>query len=1001
MKKFCITTISIAVILLCFCFTVNAQINGYVFRDYNGNGVIDTTTTYYEKGISNVIVKAYDTADVQIGGTKITDTTGKYRFTILELPAGKLVRLEFTIPNTPTNCLNKQIDFTGYVGSGVLSNLSSVQFVTSGSGNINYAINNPEEHNTNINPTLYVPYFRNGDPTVTPPGAPTISPNDSSTFLSFAYNAAGTVQANTVLSTAKKIGATWGTAYSKQSGIIFTSATLKRHTGMGPANGNYINAPGTIYTIKPGSDVGTFFTSIDSSLFGLNYYSHDHTVGAALNVLKNGSAVGTRRMTCDVYSKVNDTAAFQQIGKVGIGGLEISQNGRYLYLVNIYNNELQRIDLQNPSAPVKPTNSSLLSRWALPALSVTDATKGFQRAWGLKWHRGKLYVGTVLDASISNLPADLKIFVYEFDPVSNIFNTVLSSGLNYLRSSPFVTGTCNTRSGWYAWTRNFNTCNFVSPRDRTNVYPQPMLTDIDFDRDGTMILSLSDRNGYQGGVGQYGLTGTNVYDSYVNGDILRAYRKNDCTFEMEFAAKEGSTSPKPATAGLGNSQGLGLGEFYVGDGDTDNPLLGFDFHPDCANGSTVNLPGNNHVLTTFVDPINGGTNGTAKLNNITGLLLPANSYEVYNTTNNVGTHHKIHGMGEIEFLKQDAPIEIGNRVWHDLDYDGIQEAKEPGVAGVQFTLYTDPNADGNPSDGVSIGVVTTDVNGNYIFSSATGANVTGKTYGLNILPNSNYIIRITNSSITVQDKFSTNYLGDPYGTFCTKHNQIGNGEMDWSDDDGEIFYLFPAPAAEYQIRIITGVSGENNHTYDIGMVRGFVVLYSNSLISLSAKFINQNALLNWNLKDKDAVKEYSIERSFDGKKFEQIHLETNANVLFLTENISSLNAKNLYYRIKLIEKDGRFLYSNIVAIQKQQFFTAKIIENPINDQLRILVENSSTENVIFQLFDASGKLVLQEHKLCIAGKNELAIKLNNFNKGVYVLKSLFNNSVIINKVVKQ
>lgn len=50
---------------------------------------------------------------------------------------------------------------------------------------------------------------------------------------------------------------------------------------------------------------------------------------------------------------------------------------------------------------------------------------------------------------------------------------------------------------------------------------------------------------------------------------------------------------------------------------------------------------------------------------------------------------------------------IGDRVWDDQDQDGIQDAGEPGLAGVKVTL--------RDSQGVDVGVTTTDANGNYAF----------------------------------------------------------------------------------------------------------------------------------------------------------------------------------------------------------------------------------------------------------------------------------------------
>lgn len=60
-------------------------------------------------------------------------------------------------------------------------------------------------------------------------------------------------------------------------------------------------------------------------------------------------------------------------------------------------------------------------------------------------------------------------------------------------------------------------------------------------------------------------------------------------------------------------------------------------------------------------------------------------------------------------------------VTNDLDGDGVADPGEPGLAGVYIELYTDPNMDGDPSDGVLVAVVTTDSSGDYeILNLPTG-----------------------------------------------------------------------------------------------------------------------------------------------------------------------------------------------------------------------------------------------------------------------------------------
>ncbi|MBK7307961.1 MAG: carboxypeptidase regulatory-like domain-containing protein [Chitinophagaceae bacterium] len=50
---------------------------------------------------------------------------------------------------------------------------------------------------------------------------------------------------------------------------------------------------------------------------------------------------------------------------------------------------------------------------------------------------------------------------------------------------------------------------------------------------------------------------------------------------------------------------------------------------------------------------------------------------------------------------------LGDKVWFEANADGIQDAGEPGVAGVTVTLYN--------SGGTAIGTTTTDANGYYQF----------------------------------------------------------------------------------------------------------------------------------------------------------------------------------------------------------------------------------------------------------------------------------------------
>jgi hypothetical protein len=71
----------------------------------------------------------------------------------------------------------------------------------------------------------------------------------------------------------------------------------------------------------------------------------------------------------------------------------------------------------------------------------------------------------------------------------------------------------------------------------------------------------------------------------------------------------------------------------------------------------------------------------------------------------------------LDFGFRDPKVSVGNLVWFDTDRDGLQDAGEPGIAGVTLLLT---KADGSPVTDIYGNAVTTtvtDANGNYLFDN--------------------------------------------------------------------------------------------------------------------------------------------------------------------------------------------------------------------------------------------------------------------------------------------
>jgi SdrD B-like domain/Secretion system C-terminal sorting domain len=1006
----------------------NAQINGTVFQDFNGNGLKDniaatpTTVALQEIPVSGVTILAFNNFDALIA-QQTTNNLGYYTFAVgngfNQISNNTAVRLEYLLPN---NCVASSSFLNGGLGSYNYG--SNVQFTTQTFTPtvINFALNDPNKfRNNSNNPTVFVSRLTNGNPIASPAG----NSATATAFYSFNYtanqrNTTGN-STRTSLATAAQIGACWGIANNKYNSKVYTSALVKRFSGLGPGgpigSPSAINAPGSIYEINPSvANSGKFFFSMDA--LGPAYYTHNHTLGNALCVKDNVS----RGLLNSLGSAAADPSTFDQVGKTGIGDIELSDDGRYLWLTNLYNQMLYRIDLTNANNPIVPTPAtaaSLITSWSLPAL---PSTNGVLRPWGLKYYHNKIYVGvvnsgenhpnansttstntnydatTVNGGSFNNGNAN----VLEFDPAgAGTWNNILTIPLNYPRGNA-ADENYNVKR-WFNWANSQATYG-IGTGGNALIRPQPILSSIEFDVEGSLMIAFMDRIANQTGLHAWNEAGTGDYYGESGGDLLRAYNNNCGNFELESNGKEGSSSPKAPTAGANHGQGPGTGVFplnpnYVNDANYGSGYGEFYFkdrywwsasfipHNETNIGAIAFLPGSNEIMSAVMDPYDINSNGVLRFSNLTGDSVGGYEIIPYAET---GTFAKAASLGDIEILENNPPIEIGNIVWSDSNNDGIQSADEIGVAGVVLELY-------NPTTTTVIGTVTTNAKGNYYFTSATGTSIPGVTYNLNILPNTNYVVRLATSGIgSAWDPTANSGSGAPRvgGVLMGKETAltavVGNGIVGQSDNDAVVINGVPSVA------ITTGNYGQTNFNVDFGFKPAAPVALQQ--INFNAALKDGNVELNWLVDDQSDILKYIVEHSNNATTFSDI-----INPIF-TSNTSlsynafhySPNAGENYYRLKIFLKNNTVKYSEVRKVKVADVLSATIFPNPVKDVLNVKYSSINKQNIIATLYNIQGVLI---KKISLNNTSSVEkIDLSTCNNGIYILKIVCGENVITKKV---
>lgn len=279
------------------------QLGGTIFNDFDADGIKAKGET---TGLVGITVKAFDCNGVLVA-TTTSDIYGEYSFKTLTA-ANYPLRVEFsTLPAVYGQGTNN-----GRNGR------TTVQFVSAPNCNVDLGVLNPTDFCQN-NPSVFVPCYVSGNPL--PVGA---KAGKLDALVSFNYRTTGLADMAKVnhLSNADQVGSLWGVAYNKFNKKLYSSAILRRHTGLGP------KGLGGLYT----TDVTTnITTSFDLATIGINV----GTIGSN----------AARGLDDDPGQPSRDPSAFPAIGKIGLGDLDISENGKFLYVVSLTDKKLNKIDI--------------------------------------------------------------------------------------------------------------------------------------------------------------------------------------------------------------------------------------------------------------------------------------------------------------------------------------------------------------------------------------------------------------------------------------------------------------------------------------------------------------------------------------------------------------------------------------------------------------------------------------------------------------------------------
>lgn len=177
------------------------------------------------------------------------------------------------------------------------------------------------------------------------------------------------------------------------------------------------------------------------------------------------------------------------------------------------------------------------------------------------------------------------------------------------------------------------------------------------------------------------------------------------------------------------------------------------------------------------------------------------------------------------------------------------------------------------------------------------------------------------------------------------------------------------------------------------------------LLSFKGKQNAEGITLNWQTANEQNVSHFIVEKSSDvADKFVEIgkikaignNKGTPQYYSLFDVQPSSLN----YYRLKIVDNDGQFRYSKILAFKRNNASKDLIsfYPNPANTVLNVVLNTTNYHTATINLIDLTGKILLTQSKND-ADNQSFICNLDGFSSGIYTLMVAIDGNKTMHKVV--
>jgi hypothetical protein len=265
----------------------------------------------------------------------------------------------------------------------------------------------------------------------------------------------------------------------------------------------------------------------------------------------------------------------------------------------------------------------------------------------------------------------------------------------------------------------------------------------------------------------------------------------------------------------------------------------------------------------------------------------------------------------------------------------------------------------------------------------------------------------------------------PAGLSATQHGPGGGG------GGGVIFSNAALNVASTVTQGIAGTSFGSTNTDNYGATDGYVgvltqtfpfsqlppnmqicqsIVLPVTILSFNANYVSANNVkVAWSTTDEVNASYFEVERSSDATHFmgvAQVNASESLNPVHsysINDQLYNINSNMVYYRLRIVDKDGKYSYSKIVPVRLDQpENNLSVYPNPVDNFVTLNLYTDKPGTGMLRLIDNSGKQIMTRSFTVINGNNSVVLdQIGNLPRGIYMIQVLVNNNLYNQKIIKK